>query len=222
MYTGFSEIKSTLRLPVPVKLCNNIKAGIEHVLADMIMKYDQGISGVLIAYWNIKLTHEHAQILDTDPAYIIVDCTVTMLVFKFDVKHKLIGRVNVVGKDHIGLVVLDAFNVAIKQKDIGSRYVYSGLLNAWKTKDTPEAGAKKRKMNDNRDIIKEGAFVAFEVESINDEDGYFSVNGSLLSSGTGLVQDGNKGPVATEAAALLANSPAQGASPAKKKRDTAN
>jgi hypothetical protein len=216
--TGFAQVQSNIRLAMPVKDTRSAKMGIEMALAQMILKYDQALGGVLVAFWNIKLADSAAIVLETDPAYVIVYCSATLLVFKFEVMDKLVGKVNKVGKDHLGMVVMDAFNVSVTQKNMGNKYVYSGLLNAWKTKDNQEAGQKKRKNNDNQDVIKEGSYVAFQVESINDENGYFSVEGSISSTGTGLVHGDNKGPVALEADGLSPAKQIEGASPKKKKR----
>ena len=69
-------------------------------------------SGALIAYSNIKLLSDRGQIMDDTP-FIHFRIRADFILFKPCVGSRLRGEVNKVGKDHVGLLVHDHFNVSV-------------------------------------------------------------------------------------------------------------
>jgi hypothetical protein len=181
--SGLCEVRGNLRVALQARHAGSVKSGVEAKLGNMLMRYYNDIGGVVLGFWNIKLLEDKGRILPTDPSRCIVNCTATMLVLRFKVNDRMIGKVSKVGKDHIALVVMDAFSVAIPGKNIGDEYKYDGASASWKRKNQG---------------ICEGDMLAFEVESMNEENGYFSVVGSILNHGTGIVSGDNKGPMVTK------------------------
>ena len=66
----------------------------------------------MIAYKNIKLLTDRGQIIDDAP-YIHFSVQGDFIVFKPPIDSCLCGVVNKVGRDHVGLVVLNHFNVSV-------------------------------------------------------------------------------------------------------------
>lgn len=194
---GFYEIRTAIRLPLEVNHLHSIRNGIEAKLSSLLMNYSSEFGGIVLAYWNIRLSEESGLILPTSPSVILLNATATILVFRFEIQSRLIGTVNKIGSDHIGLIVLDAFNVSIKKEQIKDRFTYDQSSKTWKqidkTEDSEPKKKKQKKNSSSKNEIKDGSYVCFKVARIRYEDGYFCMDGSLYPSDTGISQ--TPGPV---------------------------
>lgn len=75
------------------------------------------LNGILLGYGNIKLLSNMGTISNDSP-YIHYDLMVDFFVFKPEIGKEMQGIVNRKSKDHVGILVYNAFNVSLpKPKD---------------------------------------------------------------------------------------------------------
>ncbi|XP_070198792.1 DNA-directed RNA polymerase I subunit RPA43-like [Littorina saxatilis] len=81
---------------------------------------ERKFGGALIAYSNIKLLRDNGRVIDDAP-FIHFKIQADFVLFRPSVGSCLRGVVNKVGKDHIGLLVHDHFNVSVPLLQNGHR-----------------------------------------------------------------------------------------------------
>ena len=94
------------------------------------------------------------------------------MVFKPSKGNVMTGRVNKVGRHHIGLLVYGVFNVTINAENIPKSFEYDDDSESWISDDSQY----------NIDFGKE---VTFSVEMLHEAAGLISIVGSILAEGTG-------------------------------------
>jgi len=92
-----------------------------------------------------------------------------------------VGRVNMVGADHVGLLVFNMFNVSISRQD---------MREELKFVDTAFGGQDRARVESSRHpahVISSGTDVRFTVTGLNDSEELLSLSGALQERGTGSV-----------------------------------
>eukprot|EP00005_Dracoamoeba_jomungandri_P004715 CAMPEP_0174258478 /NCGR_PEP_ID=MMETSP0439-20130205/7461_1 /TAXON_ID=0 /ORGANISM="Stereomyxa ramosa, Strain Chinc5" /LENGTH=163 /DNA_ID=CAMNT_0015341997 /DNA_START=165 /DNA_END=656 /DNA_ORIENTATION=- len=123
--------------------------------------------GIVVSFSNVQLLDEKAKIFDQQPEFhfrVLVD----FLIFDPAPGKKLVGVVNLLGDDHIGLLVWDFWAASITSEYIPSTYEYSEVLERWQDKENKDQ------------VIEIGTELTFEVRSLNVARRMISINGTLI------------------------------------------
>ncbi|XP_040217591.1 DNA-directed RNA polymerase I subunit RPA43 [Rana temporaria] len=99
-------------LPLSPRYLNKKRSAIQEQLNEELLRYSPRLEGVPVAYDNIKIVGELAEIHDDD-GYIHLNIQVDFVIFQPQCGEKLVGVVNNVAPSHIGCVVHGCFNASI-------------------------------------------------------------------------------------------------------------
>jgi len=132
----FKHLTLHLNLHLPPCYWNQPNAGILYKLNKNLMKHIDELGGVLMAFWNIRVLEDKGFILDDTP-HIHFPISFEALIFCPMIGTKLVGKVNKIGVDHIGLLVLDVFNASISAASLSEEYT-KVEEDCWQHKTTQE------------------------------------------------------------------------------------
>ena len=152
--------------------------GARELLDGMLMRHHDQLGGVLMGYSDEKIVGTDARIVHM-AGYVSVRVAAKAKVFCPKVGSKLRGRVNKVGVDFIGLLVLDVFNASVAAADIAADLIhnpvdFSSPGGCW---ESAEDGGRHR--------IGVGTDVVFIVKAVSEYDDVLHLIGSLAEEGTG-------------------------------------
>ncbi|XP_053324091.1 DNA-directed RNA polymerase I subunit RPA43 [Spea bombifrons] len=99
-------------LAMSPKYLNKKRTGIQEQLNTELLKYNDGLAGVPVAYDNIKLVSELGDIFD-DLGHIHLNIEADFVIFQPSRGQILVGVVNKVAPSHIGCLVHGCFNASI-------------------------------------------------------------------------------------------------------------
>uniref|UniRef100_A0A8C5PWB8 DNA-directed RNA polymerase subunit n=1 Tax=Leptobrachium leishanense TaxID=445787 RepID=A0A8C5PWB8_9ANUR len=99
-------------LAISPKYLKRTRTGIQEQLSTELLRYNAGLTGVPVAYDNIKLVGEFADIYD-DLGHIHINIQADFVIFRPDYGQKLVGVVNKVAPSHIGCLVHGCFNASV-------------------------------------------------------------------------------------------------------------
>jgi len=131
----FKHVTLSLEIHLPPCYWKDINSGIEYKLNKFLMKHIEEVGGVMLAYWNVQYLQEKGRILNDTP-HIHFPISFEVLLFTATPGTKLIGKVNKVGEDHIGLLVYGIFNASISEASL--REQYTKTESGWLSKSTQE------------------------------------------------------------------------------------
>ena len=164
--------------------------GARDLLDGMLMRHHDRLGGVLVSYEKPRLVH-HADLRIVPMAgYVDVRVEAKVRVFAPEVGSKLVGRVNKIGVDHVGVLVHDVFNASLAAKDLPRDFVHNPAEDVW---ESAEDGGAHR--------VGVGTECVFGVKKISEYDDVLHLIGSMAEEGTGAVdflgddegQDGDVG-----------------------------
>ncbi|XP_026206019.1 DNA-directed RNA polymerase I subunit RPA43 [Anabas testudineus] len=95
------------------------KTGIQEELEAELLKFSPSLTGVPLAYDNIRIVGRHGDIYD-DSGYIHMDVEANFIVFQPKKGQKLLGKVNKLGVGHVGCLVHGCFNASIPKPNLVS------------------------------------------------------------------------------------------------------
>ncbi|XP_036912184.1 DNA-directed RNA polymerase I subunit RPA43 isoform X2 [Sturnira hondurensis] len=102
------------------------RTGIREQLDAELLRYSESLSGVPIAYDNIKVVGELGDIYD-DQGYIHLNIEADFVIFCPEPGQKLMGTVNKVSSSHIGCLVHGCFNASIPKPEQMPAEQWQGL-----------------------------------------------------------------------------------------------
>ncbi|XP_035866434.1 DNA-directed RNA polymerase I subunit RPA43 isoform X3 [Phyllostomus discolor] len=102
------------------------RTGIREQLDAELLRYSESLSGVPIAYDNIKVVGELGDIYD-DQGYIHLNIEADFVIFCPEPGQKLLGAVNKVSSSHIGCLVHGCFNASIPKPEHMPAEQWQGL-----------------------------------------------------------------------------------------------
>ncbi len=141
----------------------------------LISSHVSELEGVLVAYSNIKFSKNVARILNDNP-FLHISVTGNFTVFNPAQGSQLVGVVNKVSSNHIGLLVHGVFNASIPASEIP--------VDAWD--DDAESWRTTDKLND----IKNGTVLRFQCLKNIISHQVLSITGSLENlKETGVVEE---------------------------------
>ncbi|XP_019631868.1 PREDICTED: DNA-directed RNA polymerase I subunit RPA43-like [Branchiostoma belcheri] len=109
-------------IPLPPQYLGRLRTGVQEVLGSELKMYSARLKGVPVSYSNISLVQTGGNILDDQP-YIHLDVETDFIVFRPKVGSTLVGKVNKLGKGHVGCLVHNYFNASIPRP--------RGTVNGW-------------------------------------------------------------------------------------------
>mmetsp|Transcript_2505 Transcript_2505/g.3786 ORF Transcript_2505/g.3786 Transcript_2505/m.3786 type:complete len:234 (-) Transcript_2505:89-790(-) len=138
--------KQQLRLHVsllPYSL-DNIPRHINRSIGSLLMKYHQGMNGVLLSYDNVrssKKSRGFAGIIMNELPHVHFDVEVDALVFCANVGMKLPGVVNESFPSHLGILVFSVFNAMVSADQLQKAgYSYDRSTQTWANKEGTSIG----------------------------------------------------------------------------------
>ena len=150
--------------------------GARDLLDGMLMRHHDRLGGVLVSYEKPRLVH-HADLRIVHMAgYVDVCVRAKVKVFTPKIGLKLVGRVNKIGVDHVGLLVHDVFNASLAAKDLPRDFVHNPAEDVW---ESAEDGGAHR--------VGVGTECVFGVKKISEYDDVLHLIGSMAEEGTGAV-----------------------------------
>lgn len=155
---------------------NTSLQGARDLLDGMLMRHHDRLGGVLVSYDKPKLVN-HADLRIVHMAgYVDVCVRAKVKVFTPKIGLKLVGRVNKIGVDHVGLLVHDVFNASLAATDLPRDFVHNPAEDVW---ESAEDGGAHR--------VGVGTECVFSVKKISEYDDVLHLIGSMAEEGTGAV-----------------------------------
>eukprot|EP01117_Protostelium_nocturnum_P012115 TRINITY_DN4441_c0_g1_i1.p1 TRINITY_DN4441_c0_g1~~TRINITY_DN4441_c0_g1_i1.p1 ORF type:complete len:186 (-),score=50.07 TRINITY_DN4441_c0_g1_i1:10-567(-) len=146
---------------------SNIFNGVNEKLQNLLMQNNETIGGWVIAIKDVKVLTDKARIMYETPE-IHVPVSYSALVFNPQMGDALIGCVNSVSMEHIGLLIDDFFNASVYDHTLLQEFSFDESLNQWTFNSDPTL------------TITEGTYVKFFVQNIHrSKQKMISVTGSL-------------------------------------------
>ncbi|XP_057667664.1 DNA-directed RNA polymerase I subunit RPA43 [Diorhabda carinulata] len=110
------EVHTTIQhLAIYPHQLNNFTESVKGLLNSKIAKYNKTFNGILLGYQNIKLLTDGG-VIHEDSCFIHFDIQANFYIFKPEIGKIMNGMVNRKSRDHIGVLVYEAFNVSIPIK----------------------------------------------------------------------------------------------------------
>jgi DNA-directed RNA polymerase I subunit RPA43 len=151
--------------------------GARDLLDGMLMRHHDRLGGVLVSYDKPKLVN-HADLRIVHMAgYVDVCVRAKVKVFTPKIGLKLVGRVNKIGVDHVGLLVHDVFNASLAATDLPRDFVHNPAEDVW---ESAEDGGAHR--------VGVGTECVFSVKKISEYDDVLHLIGSMAEEGTGALE----------------------------------
>uniref|UniRef100_A0A3B4B4L5 DNA-directed RNA polymerase subunit n=1 Tax=Periophthalmus magnuspinnatus TaxID=409849 RepID=A0A3B4B4L5_9GOBI len=106
-------------IALPPLYLNKKKTGIREELDTELLKFSQSLSGVPLAYDNIRIVGHQGDIYD-DSGYIHLNIEANFILFQPKKGQTLLGMVNKLGVNHVGCLVHGCFNASIPKPNLVS------------------------------------------------------------------------------------------------------
>eukprot|EP00036_Acanthoecidae_sp_10tr_P018332 CAMPEP_0206313880 /NCGR_PEP_ID=MMETSP0106_2-20121207/14727_1 /ASSEMBLY_ACC=CAM_ASM_000206 /TAXON_ID=81532 /ORGANISM="Acanthoeca-like sp., Strain 10tr" /LENGTH=257 /DNA_ID=CAMNT_0053745213 /DNA_START=9 /DNA_END=778 /DNA_ORIENTATION=- len=182
----------------------DVAGGVREHLNRCLMRYSEPLQGVPTHVVTARLEDGAGTIVGDAPG---VQCSARAkyMVFAPEADQLLLGEVNAVSGDHIGMLIFNNWNASIPRTDIPEQYEYDHELGRWCDRDFDSP------------LIEAGTTVTFAFRAFEmGGDGAFSVIGSLTTANTGPVKkDGARKRKGVDDAGAAA-SPSAAPKPAKR------
>jgi len=122
-------VQTTVHL-LPSRL-GNIKDGVQSLLSSLLMKYHPQLDGVVLAYDKLKILTDNASIFNERP-HLHFDIQVRLLIFRPQIGAYVIGVVNKVAPDHVGVLIHGIFNATVNASSgLSQDFEYNPTEDTW-------------------------------------------------------------------------------------------
>eukprot|EP00128_Syssomonas_multiformis_P017371 Colp12_sorted_trinity150504_noHs@9167 len=169
----FKTVVARLQIHMAPRYLGNVMEGVFEQLNQILMKYSNEVEGIVVSYSNVEVLEKAGKVMNDTP-HIHFMVKVRLLVFSPKVGSKLVGKVSILGSDHIGLLVHGLFNASVSREAISADFEFDEQAGNWYNSENSEVR------------IQEDTYVVFTVTGIERVDHMLSISGSLLSEGTGV------------------------------------
>eukprot|EP00873_Tetraselmis_striata_P010181 jgi/Tetstr1/430445/TSEL_020255.t1 len=168
------RVRARLDFDLHPSTAGDVLEGMQQELHGMLNRYSHQFGGVVMGFSQEKVLGHQARIHPYFP-YLSVKATALLTLFSPQPGDILEGTVNQVGHDYIGLLVLEVLNASITAEHIRKEFRHQG--DCW---SSSKGGGWR---------ITVGTKVRFAVKETHGQDDFFSISGSLLEAGTGVLGD---------------------------------
>lgn len=166
---AFKESIAKLYVHLRPSCLDDPMSALKEELNSKLLTWDQMSKGVVVSYDKIKLLEPKGRVrIFQDSPFMNIHVSVRMLLFCPKPKAKLVGEVNFLSPNTIGLLVHGIFNASIAEENIPEDWEFNDDDD-----DAPfwQAGEEK---------VEVGSYVAFEVVDIRSTDDILSIQASIL------------------------------------------
>eukprot|EP00051_Salpingoeca_urceolata_P019413 m.283478 g.283478 ORF g.283478 m.283478 type:complete len:318 (-) comp19416_c0_seq3:27-980(-) len=150
----------------------NVRAGVLSILDRMLLRHSPALGGIPVSYSN-EVCESATSAIAADFPQLHFFVRVNFVVFTPTVGCRLVGVVNKITVDHIGLLVHGTFNAAIGRDAIRDSYEFDAEQGAWSHKDY------------SKPTIGIGTRLGFIVQGLETTEKTLSIVGSMLPNDTG-------------------------------------
>ncbi|ORX41799.1 hypothetical protein BCR36DRAFT_407341 [Piromyces finnis] len=182
--THFKQVITRLVLKLSPCFASEPRKGVEEYLKKLLMRYVPEFDGIVIGYTNVQFLQKNAEILFDSP-YFSVKVGVIFNLFTPQKNLEIVGKVNKVSADHIGLLLYGVVNASIPSDKIRKKnFKWDENSFAWK-----ETFGERRK-------ICNGCVMKFTIVDVLKANDMLTVIGSLLEKPdeTGIIKEGEDEP----------------------------
>ena len=159
----------SVKVQLPPSAMSDVNGSISEVLKRRLMKYDDSLGGVMLAFSNVVLRRQYGTVFNELPNSMF-DVDAEMVLFSPQSGADLVGTINKIGRNHIGLLVGGVFNASISaDKMHTSLFSYDADLDSWSGGTEGESGQGLS--------LNVGNAVSFTVERIQAAGGIFCIAG---------------------------------------------
>lgn len=166
---GLKLVDVNMRVILAPKFTQEIKAGVKEYLSGLLLKYSPELEGVIMTFSRIKVTSDYASITNESP-FFKVPISAQFVIFKPQKKSRLLGVVQSVGAQYVGLLLYGLFNVSIDANEIPNVYEFDPTAYSWRHK-SPDGKH-----------IEMGSLIEFKVQDVVPSNDIISLKGSILDS----------------------------------------
>ncbi|KAJ3008765.1 UNVERIFIED_CONTAM: hypothetical protein HDU68_002964 [Siphonaria sp. JEL0065] len=166
---------------LPPCFIGDFMRGINEQLNSYLMRYIPELKGVPLSYSNVRIQEKAAKVLYDSP-HCHLHATVTFTLFAPKEGTQIVGIVNKVSSDHIGLLVHGVFNASIAADHIRKQeYHYNHGAKAWRRVDDDGEPTGEK--------ILAGSVVKFTIIGLPTNNNMLTLSGSLTKQpeSTGLI-----------------------------------
>jgi DNA-directed RNA polymerase I subunit RPA43 len=151
--------------------------GAKELLDGMLMRHHHQLGGVLVSYADARVVGTDARIIH-QAGHCDVHVRCTARVFCPEPGRKLVGTVNKVGADFVGLLVMGVFNASVASADISDEFIHNPI-------DASPGGCWESAEDNGEHRIAVGSDVVFVVKAVSEHDDVLHMLGSLKETNTG-------------------------------------
>ncbi|KAJ3301293.1 hypothetical protein HDU76_005786, partial [Blyttiomyces sp. JEL0837] len=180
----FSAVVVRFYLHLPPCFIGNAIAGVHDYLNKFLMQYVPEVKGVLLSYSDVEILDNAAKIMYDSP-FFHFHIKVKLLLFAPKVGSTIVGVVNKVSPDHIGLLVHGVFNASIPADHIRrNEFIWKEKHMEWRRRGAAAAEGEGSHIS-----IKPGSVVRFAITALPTINGMLTLSGSLTTrpNDTGII-----------------------------------
>ena len=168
---------AVFKLGIHPSAMHDALGGAKELLDGMLMRHHHQLGGVLVSYADARLVGSDARIIH-QAGYCDVHVRCTARVFCPKPGRKLLGVVNKVGADFVGMLVMGVFNASVSAADISDEFIHNPI-------DASPGGCWESAEDNGEHRIAVGDEVVFVVKAVSEHDDVLHLLGSLKEEGTG-------------------------------------
>ncbi|KAI8904175.1 hypothetical protein DFJ77DRAFT_552301 [Powellomyces hirtus] len=174
--TSFHAIITKIHMHLAPAFVSNPLKGVHEYLSRFLMRHVEELDGVVLSYSpKVTILDQSARVIDDSP-FCHFYVKVTFWVFRPKVDAPIIGVVNKVSNDHIGLLVHGIFNASIPSDKIRrNEFRYSEEEEAWKQPQSDNSSSSSVV------VLGVGAVVRFTVVELIKANEMLTMVGSLVA-----------------------------------------
>ncbi|KAJ3028312.1 hypothetical protein HDV00_010471 [Rhizophlyctis rosea] len=171
LQSSFRILRTKLLLNLAPVFVGSEQKGAEEYLNRFLMRYVPEVDGVVLSYSDIRPVESAARIIYDSP-FFHFHITVTLTLFAPKEKSNLVGVVNKVSPDHIGLLVHGVFNASIPADQIRkNEFQWDDDENCWK---------RPARDGDPETFVGPESVIRFTVAELIKANDMLTISGSLL------------------------------------------
>ncbi|KAI8802382.1 hypothetical protein BJ742DRAFT_833393 [Cladochytrium replicatum] len=180
----FRNIAGRLYVHLPPRFASAPMEGVHLYLSRFLMRYVPEVDSIVLAYSNVEPEETSARIMFDSP-FLHFYVRAVFTVFRPSIGSLLLGVVNKVSPDHVGLLVHGVFNASIPANQLRpDEFRWDDEEGCWK--ETSVHGGELK--------IDTGSVVRFSVADLIRANDMLTVSGTLMKENTGVVDVGTALP----------------------------
>jgi len=109
---------------------NSVKCGVKDILNRRLLRFTPALGGIVLAYFGLKL-QDSAGIIQNEMPFFIVNVSTKVLIFRAKVGQRMVGVVNKISRNHVGMLVHDLFNASVSASSMPNGALYDPKSETW-------------------------------------------------------------------------------------------